>query len=316
MRRALVVGINDYSWAPLQGCIKDAQNMGRILGKHFDGQPNFHVRTLTSDNSIVTRAQLFRAIQELLERPASVALLFFSGHGAQDKLGGHLVTQDSEKHNLGVALNDIVELANMTTHIAEIVIIVDACHSGHTGNTNPLNKDITTLRKGVSVLASSLQSEFSVEYNGQGLFTSIVTEALEGGGSDVLGQVSVAGVYNYVDKALGPWEQRPVFKSHVTELSTLRLCKPQMPIDHLREICKYFSPPNFEYSLDPLHEPNLEPRNSKKEEIYKFLLRARGSNLLEPVGEEHMYYAAKNSKSCKLTNTGKLYWRMVNNNKI
>jgi hypothetical protein len=38
--------------------------------------------------------------------------------------------------------------------------------------------------------------------------------------------------------------------------------------------------------------------------------------LVAPVGEEHMYYAAMNSKSCKLTTLGAQYWRHVQSGKI
>ena len=39
-------------------------------------------------------------------------------------------------------------------------------------------------------------------------------------------------------------------------------------------------------------------------------------NLVVPVGETHMYYAAMNSKSCKLTALGVHYWNLVKNNRI
>ncbi len=35
-----------------------------------------------------------------------------------------------------------------------------------------------------------------------------------------------------------------------------------------------------------------------------------------PVGEDHMYFAAMNSKSCALTSIGKQYWRLVHNKLI
>lgn len=39
-------------------------------------------------------------------------------------------------------------------------------------------------------------------------------------------------------------------------------------------------------------------------------------NLVVPVGEAHMYYAAMNRKSCKLTALGVHYWNLVKNNRI
>ena len=35
-----------------------------------------------------------------------------------------------------------------------------------------------------------------------------------------------------------------------------------------------------------------------------------------PVGEEHMFFAAQNSKACGLTRLGKYYWRLVSERKL
>jgi hypothetical protein len=39
--------------------------------------------------------------------------------------------------------------------------------------------------------------------------------------------------------------------------------------------------------------------------------RYRAATLVDPVGEEHMYYAAMNSTSCQLTPLGRHYWHMA-----
>jgi hypothetical protein len=39
-------------------------------------------------------------------------------------------------------------------------------------------------------------------------------------------------------------------------------------------------------------------------------------NLVKPVDEEHMYYAAINSTGCRLTALGAHYWNLVKNEKI
>jgi hypothetical protein len=38
--------------------------------------------------------------------------------------------------------------------------------------------------------------------------------------------------------------------------------------------------------------------------------------LLIPVGENHMFYAAINSKSCQLTPLGRFYWKLVKENRL
>jgi hypothetical protein len=43
MKRALVVGIDDYPRNPLSGCINDAVAVANTLEKNGDGSPNFSV---------------------------------------------------------------------------------------------------------------------------------------------------------------------------------------------------------------------------------------------------------------------------------
>ena len=133
-------------------------------------------------------------------------------------------------------------------------------------------------------------------------------------------------VYAYIDKALGPWEQRPVFKTNVTRFTPLRRVIPQVDISIIRKICTYFSDENAELPIDPSFEPTnsldvkhdviqpyANPHNTK---IFSDLQKLEGIGLVVPVGEEHMYFAAMHSKSCALTSIGKQYWRLVNNKLI
>ena len=47
MRRALIVGIDDYPKAPLTGCVNDATAIAGLVEAHGDdGSPNFAVRLL------------------------------------------------------------------------------------------------------------------------------------------------------------------------------------------------------------------------------------------------------------------------------
>lgn len=59
--------------------------------------------------------------------------------------------------------------------------------------------------------------------------------------------------------------------------------------------------------------PYANPSNTS---VFLDLQKLEGIGLVVPVGEEHMYFAAMNSKSCKLTSLGKQYWRLVHNNLI
>ena len=59
MRKALVVGIDDYGTSPLNGCINDAEAVADILSKNEDGSPNFEVRL---EKNVGTKGQLKRMI--------------------------------------------------------------------------------------------------------------------------------------------------------------------------------------------------------------------------------------------------------------
>ena len=46
MRKALIVGINDYSFGSLDGCIPDANRMYNSLSRDYDDSPNFTCKKL------------------------------------------------------------------------------------------------------------------------------------------------------------------------------------------------------------------------------------------------------------------------------
>src|SRR5262245_4317831 len=100
MRRALCVGIDQYSFGSLNGCVADATAMAAVLRKHDDGSPNFECRVLAAPangkTDVVGRPTLKQAIGELFQGTPEVALLHFSGHGTYNNLDGYLVTQDSK----------------------------------------------------------------------------------------------------------------------------------------------------------------------------------------------------------------------------
>src|SRR4051795_7884773 len=271
MRRALLVGINHYESAPLSGCIDDARRMERLLRRHDDGGVNFDTHLLTSDREVVTRARLRESIENLFADPADVALLYFSGHGTENDLGGYLVTTDATLYNEGVALGDVLALANRAAHISEVAIIIDSCHSGWLGTVPAVDNMQASLREGLSILTASRSSQSSVEHGESGVFTELVGSALDGGAADILGNVSVASVYAYVDQALGAWDQRPLFKSHVSRMLSLRTAKPAIDIAVVRRLPDWFESPDADFSLSPRHEPTAKPQDSEAEATFRCL---------------------------------------------
>jgi uncharacterized caspase-like protein len=195
MRRALCVGIDEYEFGSLTGCVNDAQRMVGILQTHHDGSPNFDCRELIAPagtKGYVTRNRLRGSLIQLFKDPADVALFHFSGHGTINNLDGYLVTQDAKQYDEGVAMGDVLKLAN-DSKVAEVVILLDCCFSGNLGNLPVVDNTKSLLREGVSILTAGRGDQPSVEAGGGGVFTSLVVDALEGGAANLLGAVSAPG---------------------------------------------------------------------------------------------------------------------------
>ena len=322
MRKALLVGIDEYSQCPLHGCRNDAEAIKKLLSKNEDKTPNFSVKL---ENNVKTKSGLKKLIKECFSGDADVALFYYSGHGYIDSTGGYLVTPDFSEEDYGVSLQDVLTIANKS-NCKDKIVILDSCYSGALGNIAVMGQNTSIIGEGVTILTASRSSETSMEINGHGVFTSLLLEALKGGAADVAGHISLGGIYAYIDKALGPWEQRPVFKTNVTRFTSLRDVVPQVDMGIIRRICKYFETEETNYQLDPSYEPTNSPEDNhqiiepyaQKEntEIFADLQKLEGVGLVTPVGTEHMYFAAMESKKCKLTSIGKQYWRLVNNELI
>jgi hypothetical protein len=316
MRRALLVGINHYESAPLAGCIDDASAMERLLRRHDDGRVNFDTQLLTSDREAVTRARLREGVENLFADPADVALLYFSGHGTENDFGGYLVTSDATRYDEGVSLADVLALANRARHITEVAIIIDSCHSGWLGAVPAIDNVHASLREGLSILTASRSSQSALEREHSGVFTELVCAALDGGAADILGNVSVASVYAYVDQAFGAWDQRPLFKSHVSRMLSLRNAQPGIDVAIVRRLPEWFPDAGDEYPLSPRHEHTTEPHDGAAENTFRCLQRCNRVKLVEPIGEEDMYFAAVNGTGCRLTALGRFYWRLADAGRI
>jgi hypothetical protein len=323
MRGALVVGIDDYPGAPLRGCVNDANAIASALRTNGDGGPNFSVNLLTAPADTVSRSRadtisrssLKGAIEQLfVGSDCDICLFYFSGHGLITSTGGYIVTQDAEEYDEGVSMDDILRLANRSK-AKDKVIFLDCCHSGALGNP-AITQDLAALSEGLCILTASRDSESALEKDGRGVFTSLVVDALKGGAADLRGCITPGSIYAYVDPVLGPWDQRPMFKSNVTRMTSLRSIPPPVPLEILRKICTYFPAPRHEYALDPSYETETVQTNSANVAIMKDLRQLASVGLVVPVGAEYMYFAAMNSKSCRLTTLGHQYWRLVNAGRV
>lgn len=315
-RRALIVGIDAYPSSPLSGCVNDATEMAALLERNHDNSPNFDVKLVTAPGSAITRASLKQQVETLFQHDkADIALLYFSGHGTENNLGGYLVTPDATKYDEGLSLTDVLAYAN-DSPATERIIVLDSCMSGWLGQVPAIGSSGANLAEGVSILTASRQDQVSIESGGRGVFTELVCAALAGGGADVLGEVTAASIYAYVEQALGPWKQRPLFKAHLSKMAPIRVAQPAVQREILRKLTEWFPTADYEYPLDPSYEFTVKGHDAHHVQIFKAFQKCRDAKLVEAVDEDFLYFAAMNNKSCRLTALGKRYWQLAKENRL
>lgn len=322
MKKALVVGINNYASCPLYGCINDAKDVESAISRNGDGTVNFSVKPLFD---VTTKGILRNAIEECFSGDADIALFYFSGHGYIDSVGGYIVTPDFTPGDYGISMQELLTIVN-NSKCKNKVVVLDCCHSGMMGNMSIVNQNTAVISEGVTLLTASKRDETSAEVNGHGVFTSLFIDALNGGAADLLGNITLGGIYAFVDKSLGPWDQRPVFKTNVTSFSPIKTVVPPVSLDVLRFIGELFTNPDENYALNPSFEPTNDPNvkhdiiepyaNQSNTEMFKKIQKLESVGIIVPNGTPHMYYAAMESKSCRLTATGKYYWSLLKKNLI
>lgn len=156
-RRALLVGINDYTasrssarprltappprdWPNLGGAVNDVGAIKEMLGLLYDFDER-DIITLTDQNA--TRSAILKALEQHLAGPAAkgdVLLFYFAGHGSQvrnslsdepDKLDESIVPADSRLGIRDIRDKELRPLFNrILNRGARLTVILDSCHSG------------------------------------------------------------------------------------------------------------------------------------------------------------------------------------------
>jgi hypothetical protein len=320
MKKALIIGIDNYPTSPLQGCVNDAVAVASTLEKNGDESPNFSVKLLTSNDMNVDCRVLNQSIDELFQGSAETALFYFAGHGLINSAGaGYIVAQNGQQGAWGLSLNEVLARANKAhPNIKSSIIILDCCHAGSLGEVPSMDStgSVSVIGDGVTILTACHRQQTAQEFNGHGLFTGILLDSLNGSAADICGRITPAAVYSHVDQILGPWDQRPIYKANVQNFIALRQVTPKISPEILRRLPDYFCAPEDVYALDPSYEPDREnipenlrhiPVNENNARVFKELQLCNRHGLVKPVDAEHMYYAAIHSKGCALTALGAHY---------
>lgn len=172
-------------------------------------------------------------------------------------------------------------------------------------------------------MTASTAEQYAMEENNGGVFTTLFVDALEGAAANLVGEITPGSVYAHIDRSLGSWEQRPVFKTNVKTFVSLRKVPPAISLAELHQIIGFFPNPGSEFALDPTFEPERHPGQTTvpvpdplNTVRFAVLQKYNRLGLVVPVGAPHMWHAAMHSKSCKLTVLGEHYRRLVERDRL
>lgn len=329
MKKALVVGIDNYVLSPLSGCVTDATTVAEVLETNGDGSPNFDVKLLISSKDDVLVGVLQDSVEELFQGEADTVLLYFAGHGTinPETNAGYLIAQDGKRGAWGVSFADILSLSNKAyPKIKSTVIVVDSCQSGGIGEIAATgNPTVSAVGTGVTILTACNRDESAVEFDGHGLFTGILVDSLRGASADICGRITPASVYAHIDQALGPWDQRPVYRANVHSFVRLREVGPKISFETLRRLHRIFPEATHVVKLDPSFEPDRGEEADRLREIpiidenvrlFRELQSCFQHGLVKPIDQPFMWHAAVYSTGCRLTALGAHYRKLSEQRRI
>jgi hypothetical protein len=102
----------------------------------------------------------------------------------------------------------------------------------------------------------------------------------------------------------------------VAQLIPLRECHPAVDLSILRELPVLFQVPAEDLPLSPAFEPSCDSKDEVKVALFAKLQALNRIHLVVAVDTPHMYEAAMQSKACRLTASGRYYWRLANSGRI
>lgn len=216
-RWAVVIGVSHYSenGIDLQFADRDAEAMRDFLEDPKGGavpQDNMFFR----ENEQATSANLRSALFDFLSKPGpdDLVIVYFAGHGVNDPKSPdnyYLLTYDSRLNDLGGTAVRMRELQESFGNYlkANLVALVDSCHSGGVGKAITNMTNARWQRAGFgehrAIITASQIGESSREDQrwggGHGVFTYYVLQGLKGAAAAHHGrEITVGELFDYVQQ--------------------------------------------------------------------------------------------------------------------
>lgn len=129
----LQVGINEYPFVPLKGCVNDCINLSRQFSRF-----GLTVSRFGLYDSNATRANILESLRWLVRQDVPTLIFQYSGHGTRvrDRSGDETGPYDSaivpvDFIHSGVIVDDeLAEIYSLVAPDKRLIILSDSCHSG------------------------------------------------------------------------------------------------------------------------------------------------------------------------------------------
>ncbi len=226
-RYAIVIGVDQYAdtqITTLGGASNDAKALAKGLVQ-YAGFPEEQVTLLASDQPAErqpTRGNILRRLSNLAAviPKDGLLLLSFAGHGIERGGQAFLLPADSQVSNdVDLLEQTAINVSQIRDRIkkigvTQVLLILDACRNDPVGRANADNPLTPAYTRGfnfdvrnreVQAFATLYATEvghraYEYKEKKQGYFTWILVEALRGAAANAKGEVTLAGLVNYLQE--------------------------------------------------------------------------------------------------------------------
>lgn len=244
-RWALIIGVDQYEdggISGLNGASNDARSLRDALVQ-YAGFPENQVTLLSSEQPPAYQPRqrnILRSLSHLrgLVPPDGLLLVAFAGHGIERSKHAYLLPSDAEmSDDLAMLEETAISVERIKdqigkTGVRQVILLIDACRNdpeaGRGGGDNLLtpgfgrsfNFDLRNheVEAFATFYATDVgQRAYEDRLKKQGYFTWAIVEGLKGAAANETGEITLAGLVNYVQETvpkyvrrdLGTGKQRP-----------------------------------------------------------------------------------------------------------
>ena len=210
----LVIAVNNYKdrSLKLKYSINDATEMLKTIQKI--AKPLFHkVYTYKLFDRDVTKTKIKKAFAKVKSTRNDVFLLYIAGHGITDEYNGNYyyipydftdIDSVLAVQNQGIGQKELMLGLSRITALKSLVLL-DTCNSGSFVEANMQKTTTNRLAKatGRATISASSKSQVALEgFNGHGVFTYTLLEALKGKGYGKNNKITINELSDYVENIL------------------------------------------------------------------------------------------------------------------